>query len=84
MIRRLWARLLRRPGIQRHAVVGYRQVIDDALAAAERDMEFARAKVIAARTGEHDVLPEVDDMWREVARDYLERIWDMPARERAS
>jgi hypothetical protein len=29
----------------------------------------------------HDVLPEVDDLWREVAAGYLERMWSEPTRD---
>jgi hypothetical protein len=53
--------------------------------ALRRDREDLEREVFdQCATGEHDVLPEVDDLWREVALDYLERIWALPAEERAS
>jgi hypothetical protein len=55
----------------------------EALRQDREDLEFAAIERYYA-TGEHDVLPEVDDLWRETAYAYLERMWALPAKERAS
>jgi hypothetical protein len=50
----------------------------------ERDAlgeHFAAAAAILQP--DHEVLPDKDDFWREVALDYLERMWALPAAERA-
>jgi hypothetical protein len=50
----------------------------------ERDAlgeHFAAAAAILQP--DHEVLPDKDDSWREVALDYLERMWALPAKERA-